>query len=91
MESARIVFRVLWKASSRDTYNIVIYNNMSLLIQMTKVSFSRIYVFSFNPGFLAHSSPNPWNFLSNKANRTSFVIIFAPLSSVPEITLETQR
>lgn len=46
---------------------------------MTKVYLS--YVPGLCLWFLTHSSPNPWNFLSNKS---LFFMIFGLLSSVPE-------
>ena len=39
-------------------------------------------MFGLHPQFLAHSSPNPWNCLSNKSNG-----IFGLLSSAPGNTL----
>ena len=41
-------------------------------------------IFAHRLHFLAHSSPNPWNFLSDKSNG----IVFGLLSSVPENTSE---
>lgn len=50
-----------------------------------------IYIFSPSSQFLAHNSPKAWNFLSIRAMGASFIIIFGPLSSVPEIVPEPSR
>lgn len=42
---------------------VMIYKKYKyLMIQMTKIDFS--WIFGFHSQFLAHSSPNPWNFPS---------------------------
>lgn len=41
---------------------------------MSKMCFS--YTFGFHPEFLAHSSQNPWNFLSSRAPGASFITVF---------------
>lgn len=46
--------------------SIVIYKKyIHVVIQMTEIHFSR--VFGVHPWFLAPSSPNPWNFLTDKS------------------------
>ena len=47
------------------------------------------YVFCLQ--FLAHRSQNPWNLLNDRRIRTSFVLVFALWSSVPEVTWEPLR
>ena len=42
--------------------NIVLYKNMYLVIQTTKIYFA--YIFGLCSQFLAHSSPNPQNLVS---------------------------
>lgn len=43
-----------------------------------------IYIFGLHLQLLAHSFAHPYNFLTNKAMRASFVIIFGLLSPVPK-------
>lgn len=38
-------------------------------------------ILDLRPQFVAHSSQNPWNFLSSKSNGSIFVMIFHLLSS----------
>lgn len=49
---------------------------------MTKMYFSDTY--GLHSQFLVHSNPNPWNFLRDKSNGSTFVRIFVLLSLVPE-------
>lgn len=64
-------------------YKTVIFGkHIDLAIRMTKIYFS--HIFGLYPQFLAHSSPNPSNFLSCRSNGASFVTISVLLSSVPE-------
>ena len=53
--------------------------NLHLVLQMTKMYFS--YLFGLCPHFLAHSSPNPWSFLSGKSSRSIFCYIWSPVLS----------
>ena len=47
-----------------------------------------LYIFDLHLLFLAQSSQNPWNFLKDMSNKSTSVIIYGLLSSVPEITSE---
>lgn len=51
-------------------HNLWFITNLYLFIQMTKIYF--LYIFGLNPWFLAHSSSNSWNFLSDKSNENIF-------------------
>lgn len=53
------------------------------------IKYIYIYTFGLHVQFLAHSFEHPCNFLSNKAMRASFVIIFRLLSPVPKNIAES--
>ena len=69
--------------------NIVIYNKIIFGHSEDQNTFL-IWICSLST-VLAHSSPNPCNFMSNKSNGDIFCHEFGLLSSVPEITSELWR
>ena len=40
-----------------------------MLVHCDIVTYNKKYIFSLLPFFLAHSSENPWNFLSDESNK----------------------
>lgn len=70
--------------------NIMIYKKIIFGHSRRPKCISHMNLF-FVSTVLAHSSPNPCNFMSNKSNGDIFCHEFGLLSSVPEITSELWR
>lgn len=65
------------KGSSRySVYDIVIYEEHVYALGHLVDQNIFLIIFGLHPQFLVHSSPDPWNFLSDRAIEASLFIIF---------------
>ena len=84
-EIKRSVVAAFWDLNVQNTWRALemLWLNEKYVfghIRMTKMYLSHIY--DLQPEFLAHSSQNPWNFLSSKSHNSIFFIVFVRLSSL---------